>query len=149
MANKVYFSQDHFLYLTTYDDITFSLQGKPDGDFLQVDYDNDTITVAEGADGEPQWSQRVASVGTFIATIQWGADTMDKMHKVFEDQQKGFYLKRAELKRITNTENVTVCTSQEPKILKLPTYTIGTVAADRPMSIKVSKLKFEEVVDPV
>lgn len=148
MANIPFSAADHALYLTTHDDVTFALQGEPDGDFIVVSYDNDTVTAQEGVKGSVQYSQRVASLGTIVATNQWQSPFNDQMNQVFKDQQNSLYMKRAEVKRISSTENTTVCTSIKPMIMKTPDYGLGSTAADRAWSLKVSQLTFEEVADP-
>lgn len=148
MANIPYQAADHALYITTHDDITFSFQGEPDGDFIVVSYDNDTVTAQEGAKGDVQYSQRVASLGTIVATCQWQSLSNENLNKVFKDQQNSLFMKRAEVKRISNTENTTVCTSLEPMIMKTPDYGLGTTAADRAWSFKVKNLTFEETTAP-
>ena len=148
MPNIAYNAEDHALYLTTFDDVTFSTDGEIDGDFLVITYDNDAISAVEGAKGKVQFSQRIASLGNAQVAVQWGSQFNEVLQQAFRDQQQGNYLQRAELKRISNTENTTVCTSINPKIMKVADYTIGTVAGDRTWNLKLENLSFEEVQDP-
>lgn len=148
MANKPYNAVDHALYLTTFDNITFVAQGEPDADFIAVSFVNDAVTAVEGAKGDVQFSQRVASLGTIIFTCQWGSPTNDNLNQVFSDQQNGDNLLKAEIKRISNTENVIVWTSINPKITKIPDYATGVSASNREWNFMVERLTAGEKVNP-
>jgi len=148
MASKPYNAIDHALYLTTFNDITFIAQGEPDADFIAVSFVNDAVTASEGAKGDVQFSQRVASLGTIVFTCQWGSPTNDNLNQVFFDQQAGNILKKAEIKRISNTENIVVWTSVNPKITKIPDYTTGVTASDRGWNFMVEKLTAGEKLAP-
>jgi hypothetical protein len=148
MSNKPYNAKDHALYLTTYDGITFVGQGEPDADFIAVTYVNDSTTAAEGAKGDVQFSQRIASLGNILFTCQWGSPTNDNLNQVYADQQKGNYLQSAEVKRISNTENITVWSAINPKIVKPADYTVGIAVADRGWNFLVEKLTPGEKLAP-
>ena len=148
MANKPYNAIDHALYLTTFNGITFVAQGEPDLDFIAVSYVNDATTASEGAKGDVQFSQRVASLGTIVFTCQWGSPTNDNLNQVFEDQQAGNIMLKAEVKRISNTENTVVWTSINPKITKIPDYATGVEASNRGWNFMVERLKAGEKLAP-
>lgn len=148
MANKPYNAIDHALYLTTFDGVTFIAQGEPDADFIAVTYVNDSTTATEGAKGDVQFSQRKASLGSIVFTCQWQSPTNDNLNQVFDDQQIGSYLKKAEVKRISNTENITIWSSINPKIVKRADYSLGTTVADRGWSFLVEKLTAGEKLAP-
>jgi len=148
MANKPYSALDHALYLTTFDDITFVCQGDADGDFLAVSYVNDSSAAIEGAKGDVQFTERVASLGLIVFTCQWGSPTNDNLNQVFIDQQAGKIMKVAEIKRISNTENIVIWTSINPKIAKVPDYTIGTTVADRAWNFMVERMLPGEKLAP-
>ncbi len=148
MPTLSYDAANHFFYLTSYDDITFALGGAPDGDFFTVTYANDATSSAEGAQGDVQFSQRVASLGNVTYTSQWGAETNKILNQVFKDQQKGLYMQTAELKRISNIENVTVLTCSRAMIQKVPDYTIGTESSDRGWTFALEKMTFKELQTP-
>jgi hypothetical protein len=148
MPTLAYDADAHKLYITTYDDKTFQVEGEPDGDFFLATYDNEAVTASEGAKGDVQFSQRIASLGTVTSTSQWGSDTNKVLNQVFKDQQKGNHPKKVELKRITDTENVLVLTCSRAMIGKTPDYGIGVEAADRPWGFKLEKMKFDETQAP-
>lgn len=149
MADPInYNALDHFIYLTTYNDITFKLDGAQDGDFISIVFDNDTMTFSEGSQGDVQPSQRVASLATWTSTSQWGAETNSRLQQVFKDQQSGNYLKKAELKRISSTENTLIATSTGAYLTKPADYAIGSEASPRSWPLKTKGTKFEEVLAP-
>jgi hypothetical protein len=135
---------DHNLYLTTYDGNTFAGQGEPDADFILAEFVNDTVTSVEGAKGEVQDTVRVAKMGRITFTCQWGSDFNKFMNQVYKDQQEGNYLQSADIKRISNTENVTVATSINPKIVKLPNWAAGPQATDRAYILNVHNMEMAE-----
>lgn len=137
MASIPYSATDHALYITTYDDITFALQGEPNADFINIEFVNDQVTSSEGAKGDVQDSIRKAEMARITASCQWGSDFNKIMNQLNEDQKNGNYAKRAEVKRISNTENTTIFTSINPKVVKLPNWTVGTEAADRAYILNV------------
>ncbi len=139
---------DHYLYLTTHDDITFRIEGAQDGDFLSVVYDNDTMSFSEGAQGDVQPSQRVASLGMITFTGQWGSDSNKKFAFVFNSQQQSLYLKKAQIKRINTTENVVVWDSQGAWLVKTADWTVGSEASARAWAVKVKRLKEAETEAP-
>lgn len=148
MANRPYNALDHALYLTTFDGTTFVGQGEPDADFIAVSYVNDASTAIEGAKGDVQFSQRIASLGLFVFTCQWGSPTNDNLNQVFADQQAGNFLQSIELKKISNTENVTIWSAVNPKIVKVPDYATGIAPADRGWNFLGEKLTPGERVTP-
>ena len=148
MPSIPYDALSHSLYVVTHDGVTHVAEGEPDGDFFLASYDNDSVTGQEGAKGDVQFSQRIASLGTITSTMQWGAATNKTFNKIFQDQQKGLYPQSATLKRITATENITVISSLRFMIGKTPDYGIGVEAANRAWGLKVERMKFEEVQDP-
>lgn len=148
MANKPYSTADHALYLTTYDGVTFKMEGEPDSDFIVVTSVNDSTTAVEGAKGDVQFSLRKTGLGSIVATCQWGSPTNDNLNQVFADQQSGNYLKSAEVKRISNSENTVIWSSVNPKIVKRADYSLGTTVADRAWSFLVEKLTPGEKVAP-
>lgn len=149
MATKPYNAVDHALYLTTFDDVTFIAQGEPDADFIAVTFVNDSSTATEGAKGDVQFSQRIASLGNIAFTCQWGSSTNETLNQVFADQQNGSFLKSAKIKRISETENVVVWECVNPKIVKRADYTIGIAPADRAWNFLAEKLTPGERSSPV
>ncbi|MBU2645887.1 DUF3277 family protein [bacterium] len=149
MTTTPYNSVDHALYVTTYDDITFAVQGKPDGDYIAVTYDNDAIQAVAGVDGDVQFSQIKASLGTITATNQWGSPWNANMNHCFRNQQAGNYLKKLEVKRISASENTTIWSTGRPMIVKTPDYSIGSKANDRAWAFKVENLVPGEFTAPV
>lgn len=148
MPTDFYDANSHVAYLTTYDDVTFALEGDADGDNFAADYDNDAITSIEGSRGDVQFSQVIASLGTVTKTMQWGSASNKILNQVFKDQQSGNPPKKLELKRINDDENVLVLTSSRCVIQKVPTYTTGTAAQNRAWAFKLEKMSFDEVQDP-
>lgn len=148
MPTLAYDANSHVLYLTDYDGVTFALDGNADGDNFLASYDNDAVTGIEGSQGDVQFSQVIASLGTVTKTAQWGAVSNKILNKVFKDQQKGRTPQKLELKRINDNENVLVMTSSRCMIQKTPDYTIGTAAQNRGWAFKLEKMAFEEVQDP-
>lgn len=149
MPSKPYNASNHALYLTTFDDITFVAQGEPDADFIAVSYVNDAVTSSEGAKGDVQFSERIASLGLIVFTCQWGSVSNENLNQVFADQQEGNILKKAEVKRISNSENIVIWTSINPKLVKPADYTIGTAASNRGWNFSVERLKAGERTAPV
>jgi len=145
---KNYDALNHFIYITTFDDVTFSLEGEQDGDFLSIVFDNDSITGAEGAKGDVQWSQRQPSLGTIVFTGQWGSDFNQKLNQVHKDQIAGNPPKKLQVKRISGTENTLIYDTGSCRIMKTADQAIGSVANPRAWSIKVGKLTEEEVAAP-
>jgi hypothetical protein len=143
-----YNALDHYLYLTTHDDITFRVEGAQDGDFLSVVYDNDTMTFSEGAQGDVQPSQRVASLATILFTGQWGSSSNKKLAYVFNDQQNSLYLKKAQIKRINTTENVVVWDSKGAWLMKTADWAVGSEASPRAWSVKTKRTKEAETEAP-
>jgi hypothetical protein len=144
-----YNALDHYLYLTTHDDKTFRIEGAQDGDFLAVTYDNDTMSFAEGAQGDVQASQRVASLGSFLFTGQWGSASNKNFAYVFNDQNKNsLFLKKAQIKRINSSGSVVVWNSKKAWLVKTADWTIGSQASPRAWTIKVSGLEEVETEAP-
>ena len=149
MADPInYNALDHYLYLTTHDDVTFRAEGAQDGDFLTVAFDNDTMTFSEGAQGDVQGSQRKASLGMITFTGQWGSKTNNNFNYVFNNQQKSLYLKKAQIKRINENENVTVWDSTGAWLVKPADWSAGSVANPRAWSVKVKGLEAKETEAP-
>jgi len=148
MADKPYSATNHAWYFTTDEDITFSTKGEIDGDFIILTLVNDSVSSVEGAKGDTQDSIRVAKLANTTVATQWGSDLNDNFNYVSKRQEDGNFMKRAELKRISNTENVTIASGVDPKIMKIPDYTLGTTAGDRSWTIKISKLNFLERTAP-
>lgn len=151
MATKIYNSLDHKVYFTFNDNgtsKTFAGQGEPDADFISVTYDNEAVQAMEGAKGDVQFSQKKASLGSLSASFQWGSSTNDNLNYVFRNQQKGMYLEKVEVKRITDVENVIVWTSSRAMIAKIPDYSVGSQANDRSWDIKLEGLFPGEFTTP-
>lgn len=148
MANKPYSAINHSLYITTSDGFSFRLQGEPDADFIAVSFVNDATTASEGAKGDVQFSQRVASLGTIVFTCQWGSPTNDNLNQVFSDQQNGTYLTDIKVVSDRTGTNITIWSGLRPKIVKIPDYTTGITGADRGWSFMVEKLTAGEKVNP-
>ncbi len=144
-----YNALDHFIYIVTYDGITFKLEGAQDGDFITVTYDNDSVTGAEGAQGDVQWSQRIPSLGTVVFTGQWGSDSNGKMNQVHKDQISGNFPQKMQIKRINDSENVLLYDTSSCRVMKGADLGLGSVAAPRAWSFKVGGLSEEEVTAPV
>lgn len=143
-----YSAANHHLYLTTFDGVTFALQGEPDADFILAEFVNDTTESKEGAKGDVQDSVRIAKMGRITATCQWGSDFNKVMNQVYKDQSDGNFLQSADIKRISNTENTTVATSINPKIVKLPNWNAGVSAADRAYILNVHNMEMQERQTP-
>ncbi len=149
MAEPIpYNALDHYLYLTTYDDVTFRLEGAQDGDFINVAYSNDVMSFTEGAQGDVQPSQRVATLGTITFTGQWGSDFNSKLNQVFKDQQKSLFLKKAQVKRINDAENTLVWDSKGAWLVKPADMALGSEASPRAWAITVKGLTAEETTAP-
>ncbi len=144
-----YNALDHFIYIVTWDNITFKLEGAQDGDFISVVFDNDSVTGAEGAQGDVQWSQRVPSMGTVIFTGQWGADSNGKINQVHKDQIAGRPPKKMQVKRINDTENTLLHDTTSCRVGKGADKVVGSVANPRAWTFKVGGLSEEEVTAPV
>lgn len=149
MATENYSALDTFIYITTHNDITFRLEGAADGDFITVDLDNDTVISVEGAQGDVQHSQHKSSLGTVGWVGQWGSTTNKYLNWCFNRQQEGNYLKKLEVKKINQTENVTLHAGDKPMIMKPATNTLGTQAANRNWSFKVENLTYGDELAPV
>ncbi len=145
MPTEFFDANSHVLYLTTYDDITFAIGGDADGDNFLATYDNASVTKVEGAKGDVQFSQRIASSGTVTKTVQWGADSNKILNQVFKDQQKGNTPKKLELKKINENQNVLVMTSSRCVIEKIPDLTTGVTAQNRGWAFGLEKMSFPEV----
>lgn len=149
MAEPInYNALDHFLYLTDDEGITFRAEGAQDGDYISVVFDNDTMSFSEGAQGDVQPSQRVASLGTITFTGQWGSDSNSKFNYVFNRQQSSLYMRKAQIKRINTTENVLVWDSTGVWITKSADWTVGSEASPRAWAFKVKGLKAAETLAP-
>lgn len=144
MPTTPYSANDHALYLTDYESNTIVGQGEADADFISAEFVNDTVNSIEGAKGDVQDSIRVAEMGRITFTNQWGSSFNKSMNKIYADQQDGKYLQKAEIKRISDEENTTVVTSSNPKVVKLPNYTIGVNASDRAYIFNVHHMEFPE-----
>jgi len=143
-----YSAENHALYLTTSAGTVFAGQGEADSDFISAEFTNDAVSSVEGAKGDVQDSIRVAKMGTITFTNQWGSDFNDNMNEVFENQKNGSYMLKAEIVRTGPTGNVTVVSATNPKIVKLPSYTLGTNAADRAYVFNVHDMQFTERTAP-
>jgi|GEM_PF-2838751 len=148
MTTKPYASQDHITYITTYDDKVFPIQGKPNGDYVLIEFPEDSVSDEEGVDGDVQYSVRVAEKANWTLTNQWGSDWNEIMNQAFSDQKEGNYLKKIELKRVNLTENVSIAEGQRPMIKKIPNYQIGSKPADRAWMIVAEKTKMKEKQSP-
>ena len=98
--------------------------------------------------GDVQDSIRVAKMGEVTITCQWGSDLNKILNQVYDDQNDSNYMIRLDVKRISNTENTTVITGLNPKIVKPADYTLGSEAADRAWVVRVHKMKLVEVQAP-
>ena len=147
--NKNYSALDHKIYLTTDEGTTFALEGAIDGDFITVEYDNDSVNAVEGAQGNVQFSQRKNSLGTVSFSGQWGAVTNENLNYVFARQQKGYFIEKLQVKRINELENTLIHDAQRAMIQKPPTNTMGPTASDKSWPFKVEGLTYEEQTAPV
>lgn len=150
MPTIAYSAAEHSIYITTYDDITFVGQGEPDADFIGIEFVNDSVTSVEGAKGEVQDSIRVAKMGRVTFTNQWGSNFNDVMNQVNKDQQAGNYMKSLTVKRTNETTGVNdeIMSCVNPKIVKLPNYSIGVSASDRTYVYNVHNMEMKEVEAP-
>jgi hypothetical protein len=148
MSTIAYNALDHAVYITDYQDFTFAGQGEPDGDYIAATFVNDTVTSTEGVKGDVQDSIRVGEMGEITVTSQWGSDLNKILTQVYKDQKSSNFMKRLDVKRISNTENTTILTGLNPKIVKIPDYTLGSEAADRAWVIRVHKMDMVEVQAP-
>ena len=148
MSTAIFNAIDHGMYFTTFDDVTFVGQGEPDADFISATFVNDTVTSTEGVKGDVQHSIRKARMGEITFTCQWGSDTNKILNQVYKDQDESNYMKRIDVKRISNTENTTVITGIKPVIVKRPDYTLGSEAADRAWVIRVENMDLVETQAP-
>lgn len=148
MPTRIFDAATHTGYIKTHDDITYALEGEPDGDNFVATYANDAVTALEGAKGDVQWSQTVISLGTVTKTFQWGSSSNQVFQKIFADQQNQLYPKKFELKRISGTENVTEVTCARVMITKPADITEGAAAANRAWALSLEKMKFPEEVAP-
>jgi hypothetical protein len=148
MTTKPYASLDHIVYITTYDDKVFPLQGKPDADYILIEFQNEPVDAVEGVDGDVQYSLRTAKMANWTMTNQWGADWNDYMNQAHEDQASGNYLKKIELKRINQTTNISIAEGQRPMIKKIPNYQLGAKAADRAWIVVCEKTDMKEKQTP-
>jgi len=148
MTVKIYASQDEITYITTHDDKVFPLQGKPDGDYILIEFQNEPVDAVEGVDGDVQYGLRTASMANWTLTNQWGADWNEYMQQAYDDQKEGNYLKKIEHKRINLTTNISVAEGQRPMIKKIPNYQLGQKAADRAWIVVAEKTVMKEKQTP-
>jgi len=148
MASIPYSAIDHAIYVTDNAGITFAGQGEPDADFISATFINDTVSSTEGVKGDVQDSIRVAKMGEITFTCQWGSDTNKILNQVYEDQNNGLYMQRLDIKRISNTENTTVITGINPKLVKLPDYALGQEGSDRAYVFRVHEMTYAEKQTP-